>query len=100
MAESLKADVWKRHVLNGHETELAKATQHVTKARNIVARQYERIAQLRAEDRPTEDAINLLNTFIQTLAALEYHQRLLCDEAEGEDKKPQWIFSRLSTVAA
>ena len=72
------------------------AIRRVIRARQIVARQRERIARLEAEHWPTEDALHMLDIFIETLAALEHHQRLLCEEAEGRDRDPEWLFSRLA----
>ncbi len=77
------------------ETELVRATRRVAKARLIVERQRARVAELQAEHRPTEDALSLLHTFSNTLANLEFHQRLLRDEAEAKDRKAEWIFARL-----
>lgn len=77
------------------ESMLDRATRHVARAKLLIARQRERVARLQAEDRPIKDASSMLDTFIQTLQAMEHHQRLLRDEAEGEDQKPGWIFSRL-----
>ncbi|MEK4034189.1 hypothetical protein WOC76_13005 [Methylocystis sp. IM3] len=78
-------------LMDAPETELDKATRHVAKARLIVSRQRERIAELQAEHRPTEDALRLMDTFSKTLANLEYHLRLLREEAEGKGKIPEWM---------
>jgi hypothetical protein len=83
-------------IMDAPETELDKATRHVAKAKLIVSRQRERIAELQAEQRPTEDALRLLNTFSKTLANMEYHLRLLREEAEGKDKLPEWMLARLA----
>lgn len=86
-------------LMHNRQTELATATCHVAQAEKIVAHQHEHVAQLQAENRPTDDAVKLLDTFIQTLATLEYHQRLLRDEVEGKHRKPEWIFARLAAAA-
>lgn len=75
---------------------LAKASRHVAEAERIVARQRERIVRLRAQECPIEDALQLLNTFIKTLAAMKDHQRLLREEAEGKDLNAGWLFSRVA----
>ncbi len=77
---------------NEPETELDKARRLVAKAELIVARHRQRIAELQTEHRPTEDALNVLDTFIETLAAMKYQQRLLRHEAEGRDRNPGWFF--------
>ncbi len=76
--------------------ELIKAAQRIASAKTIVARQRLRIAKLQAERRPTEDSQQLLDTFIKTLAALEAHERLLRDEAEGKHRSPEWPHSRFA----
>ncbi|WP_424362881.1 hypothetical protein [Methylocystis parvus] len=81
------------------ESKLDRATRHVARAKLLIARQRERVAQLQAEDRPIADASCMLDTFIQTLEAMEHHQGLLREEAEGKDQKPEWIFSRLAARA-
>lgn len=68
------------------EIEIDKATRHIAGAKRLVAQQRERIVRLQRERCPIEDAMQILNTFIETLAAMEHRQRLLCGEAEH--KKP------------
>jgi hypothetical protein len=92
-------ETWKSHIsslIGERETELDRATWHVANAKLIVARQRERIIRLQLEHRQTEDAQRLLNAFIESLASLEHHQRLLREEAEGKDRTPEWLFSRLA----
>ncbi len=75
-------EAWKGRIsglMEEPETELEKAARHIAKAELIVAEQRERIAQLQAQHRPTGVALQMLDTFIKTLAALKYHQRLLRD---------------------
>lgn len=79
------------------EMKLAIATQHVAIAKSIVARQQTRLAELEVQDRPTAGARKILDTFIVTLALLKEHQSLLRDEADGRQRDPEWIFSRLVT---
>lgn len=78
------------------EKEFVKANRHVAEAERIVARQRERIVRLQAENCPIEHALELLDTFIKTLAAMKHHQRLLRAEVKGKDRSASWALSRIA----
>lgn len=75
--------------------ELNRAAHHVVRARLIVAQQLRRVAELKGEQVPSEDAERQLEIYLMTLACLEAHERLLRDEVEGKDKTPQWLHLRI-----
>jgi hypothetical protein len=68
------------------EAELKIALRHVAEAREIVARQRDLIAKLTADNLPTRGDEALLDTFIATLACLEYHAQLLESEIDAAKK--------------
>ena len=68
------------------EAELRTALRHVAQARDIVARQRDLIAKLTADNLPTRGDKALLDTFIATLACLEYHAQLLESEIDAAKK--------------
>ncbi|WP_442756562.1 hypothetical protein ACNHKD_08135 [Methylocystis sp. JAN1] len=82
------------------ETSLDRATRHIARAKQIIAYQRNRVAQLQAERRPVKDAMSMLDAFVETLATMEYHRRLLCEEVEGKDRVSRWIFARLGSTGA
>jgi hypothetical protein len=63
------------------EDHLAQATRHVTEARLIVARQRERIAQLRALGMSTMDAEQTLDIFLSSLRIFEDDECRLREDA-------------------
>ncbi len=79
--------------------DLNRAAYHVVRARLIVARQLRLVAELRDEQRPSEDAERQLELYITTLACLEAHERLLRDEVEGKDRTPEWLHLRIQASA-
>jgi hypothetical protein len=80
------------------EAKLAIARRHVVNGQRIVARQYERIAALERDERPTASAESTLAVFLTTLRAFEEHERELRERADAAVRRcseatPLWIDS-------
>jgi hypothetical protein len=62
------------------QNELELAAWHVLRGRIIVARQHERIAQLKSLGHPTADHEQTLRVFASTLDIFEEHERALREQ--------------------